>query len=193
MRTCSSRNAARKTTSFVWPESIRKKRSLNSCATYKERIYDRFGLPLYLVGGTENVKYFREVERYMDGVAVIGTADRESPMRPSSWRTAPEIAELCSRARLFVMPSPRESFCIAMIEAMACGLTCVVNGDYFGFDHEELRPNVFGPITRERGPIVDTIASALEHDVHIDASEWVEKFSVDNTREKLLGFIKARL
>jgi glycosyltransferase involved in cell wall biosynthesis len=173
----------------IYPE----KNQLELVRAYKEKIYDRFGLPLYLVGGTENLEYFEEVERYIDGVAVIGTADRKAPMQPNSWRTAAEIAELCSRARLFVMASPRESFCIAMIEAMACGLTCVVNGNYFGFDREELRPNVFGPITRKRGPIVDTIASALERDVRIDASEWVKKFSVDNTREKLLGFIKARL
>jgi hypothetical protein len=69
----------------------------------------------------------------------------------------------------------------------------VVNGNYFGFDHAELRPHVYGPITRKRGAIADTIASALENGVRIDASEWVKKFSVEHTREKLLGFIKARL
>jgi glycosyltransferase involved in cell wall biosynthesis len=173
----------------IYPE----KNQLELVREYKDKVYDRFGLPLYLVGGTENVGYFRQVEPYLDGVAVISTADRAAPMQPASWRTAPEIADLCSRARLFVMASPRESFCIAMIEAMACGLTCVVNGNYFGFDRKDLRPNVYGPITRKRGSIVDTIASALEQQVHIDASEWVKKFSVNNTREQLLGFIKARL
>jgi glycosyltransferase involved in cell wall biosynthesis len=173
----------------IYPE----KNQLELVRDYRKKVYDRFGLPLHLVGGTENLDYFRRVERYVDGVAVIATADRKAPMQPDSWRTGPEIADLCSRARLFVMASPRESFCIAMIEAMACGLTCVVNGDYFGFDRRELRPNVYGPITRKRGPIADTIASALERDVRIDASEWVKKYSVDHTREKLLGFIKARL
>ncbi|HWS18500.1 MAG TPA: glycosyltransferase, partial [Candidatus Elarobacter sp.] len=173
----------------IYPE----KNQLELVRDYKSKIYERFGLPLHVVGGTENLAYFRRVERYFDGVAVIGTADPRAPMQPHSWRSAPEIAELCSRARLFVMASPRESFCIAMIEAMACGLTCVVNGNYFGFDRQELRPNVFGPITRKRGPIADTIASALEHGVRIDASEWVKKFSVDITRETLLGFINARL
>ena len=173
----------------IYPE----KNQLELVRDYKKKVYDRFGLPLYVVGGTENVEYFRRVEPYFDGVAVIATADRKAPMQPQSWRTAPEIADLCSRARLFVMASPRESFCIAMIEAMACGATCVVNGNYFGFDREELRPHVYGPITRKRGAIADTIASALEHEVRIDASEWVKKFSVDHTRQKLLGFIKARL
>jgi glycosyltransferase involved in cell wall biosynthesis len=173
----------------IYPE----KNQLELVRDYKKKVYDRFGLPLYVVGGTENLGYFRKVEPYFDGVAVIATADTNAPMQPQSWRSASEIADLCSRARLFVMPSPRESFCIAMIEAMACGTTCVVNGNYFGFDHAELRPHVYGPITRKRGAIADTIASALENDVRIDASEWVKKFSVEHTREKLLGFIKARL
>jgi glycosyltransferase involved in cell wall biosynthesis len=173
----------------IYPE----KNQLELVRDYKKKVYDRFGLPLILVGGTEDLEYFNRVKRYIDGISVIATADPQSPMKQHSWRTAPEIAELSSRARLFVMASPRESFCIAMIEAMACGLTCVVNGNYFGFDQEELRPNVYGPITRKRGPIADTIVSALERDVRIDASEWVKKFSVEHTREKLLGFIRSRL
>jgi glycosyltransferase involved in cell wall biosynthesis len=173
----------------IYPE----KNQLELVRDYKKKVYDRFGLPLMLVGGTENLEYFNRVKRYIDGVSVIATADPQSPMKQHSWRTAPEIAELSSRARLFVMASPRESFCIAMIEAMACGLTCVVNGNYFGFDQKELRPHVYGPITRKRGPIADTIVSALERNVRIDASEWVKKFSVEHTREKLLGFIRSRL
>ncbi len=173
----------------IYPE----KNQLELVRDYKKKIYDRFKLPLYLVGGTENLEYFETVRPYIDGTAVIGTVDPDAPMAPQSWRSASEIADLCSRARLFVMASRRESFCIAMIEAMACGTTCVVNGDYFGFDRNDLRPNVAGPISRKRGPIADTIATALESDVRIDASEWAKKFTVHEIRGKLLDFIRARI
>jgi glycosyltransferase involved in cell wall biosynthesis len=173
----------------IYPE----KNQLELVKDYKKRIYDRFGLPLYLVGGTENLRYYKAVRRYIDGVSVIATANHDSPMDPGSWRSASQIAELCGRARFFTMASPRESFCIAMIEAMACGLTCVVNGNYFGFNREELRSQVCGPITRKRGSILDTLISAIERDVRIDASEWVKQFTVDQTKSKMLDFIKARL
>ncbi|HWZ44531.1 MAG TPA: glycosyltransferase [Candidatus Saccharimonadales bacterium] len=161
---------------------------------YKERIYDTFGLPLYLAGGTQTPAYFRRrVYPYMDGVAVSGTIDPRAPAAPCSWKSAEEVAELYSRARLFVMASPSESFCLSMIEAMACGLTCVVNGNYFGFDEADLRPNVFGPITGKRGHILDTVAAALEQDIRIDASEWAAKYAVDEIGSQLLGFIQSRL
>lgn len=173
----------------IYPE----KNQLELVRGYKERIYDRYGLPLYLVGGTEHIEYFHKVNSYIDGEVIMGTADPAAPMAPGSWRSAAEIADLCRGARLFVMASPRESFCLAMIEAMACGVTCVVNGNYFGFERDDLRPNVYGPITRKRGNILDTIASALERDVRIDASQWVRKFDVNQIKEEMLGFIRARL
>ena len=91
------------------------------------------------------------------------------------------------------MPSPRESFCIAMVEAMACGLTCVVNGEYEGFNEEELRPHVYGNITGKHGSILATLDEALGRDVRIDPSEWVRKYSLVETRKKVIPFINARV
>ena len=82
---------------------------------------------------------------------------------------------------------------MALIEAMACGTTCVVNGDYWGFDEDDIRPNVFGNTTAKRGDILDLIDEALRRDVCIDGSAWAKKFSLNETKGKLLSFINGRL
>jgi glycosyltransferase involved in cell wall biosynthesis len=160
-----------------------KKNQLELVRGYRRRIYDRFGLPLLLVGGEAHVRYTRDVLRYADGEAVHAVG----------WRDAPEIADLCNRARFFVMPSPRETFCIALIEAVACGATAVVNGYYGGFAYDELRPRVAGPVAGKRGSILDVLEKAIEHDVRIDAAAWAAKYALPETKEKVMRFIQPRI
>ncbi len=169
------------------------KHQLELCEGYRERIFEEYGLPLYLAGGVADPDYFREVERYIDGISVVSSIDPGQPLASSNWRSAPEIALLCHRARLCVLASPKESFGLALIEAMACGTTCVVNGDYRGFAELDLRPNVYGNITGKRGSVVDLAVRALCDDVRIDASEWVRKYALRETREVLSRFIDDRL
>jgi glycosyltransferase involved in cell wall biosynthesis len=169
------------------------KRQLELCEGYRERIFEEYGLPLYLAGGVADPDYFREVERYIDGVSVVSSIDPGQPLASSNWRSAQEIALLCHRARLFVLASPKESFGLALIEAMACGTTCVVNGEYRGFAELDLRPNVYGNVTGKRGSVVDLVARALRDDVRIDASEWARKYALRETREVLSRFIDDRL
>lgn len=159
---------------------------------YRERIYEKYRLPLYLVGGANGADYFAEVSQYVDNVSVFSTVD---PQRPDAtgWKSSHEIADLCNRARMFVMASPKESFCIALIEAMACGATCVVDGNYWGFDEADIRPNVYGNTAGKRGSILDLLDEALGRDVRIDGSEWVKKFSLKETKKALLKFIEERL
>ena len=80
-----------------------------------------------------------------------------------------------------------------MIEAMAWGLTCVVNGEYEGICEEDLRPHAYGPITGKRGSILRTRDEALSRDVRIDVSDWVWKYSLVETKRKVVPFIRARL
>ena len=82
---------------------------------------------------------------------------------------------------------------MAMIEAMACGTTCVVNGDYHGFVAADLRPHVYGHVTAQQGSIVDLVAEALRDDVRIDGSTWAKKYSVSGMRAVLSRFIDERL
>ena len=82
---------------------------------------------------------------------------------------------------------------MALIEAIACGTTCVVNGNYWGFAEADLRPNVYGNITAKHGCVLDLVAQALRDDVRIDGSEWAKKYSLRQTSEKLSQFIDARL
>ena len=160
---------------------------------YRERIFEEYGLPLYLAGGVADADYYREVEPYIDGVSVVSSIDPGQPLASSNWRSARDIALLCNRARLFVLASPKESFGLALIEAMACGTTCVVNGEYRGFAEADLRPNVYGNITGKRGSVVDLAARALCDDVRIDASEWARKYALRETRRVLSRFIDNRL
>jgi glycosyltransferase involved in cell wall biosynthesis len=166
-----------------------KKNQLELVRDYRRRIYDRFGLPLLLVGGKAHERYYREVLRYVDGVAVRATFGRTA----DGWRDGREVADLCNRARFFVMPSPRETFCLALIEAMACGATAVVNGHYGGFDYEDLRPRVIGPVAGKRGSILDVLERAIENDARIDASSWVTKYALPETKRQVMSFIRPRI
>lgn len=161
--------------------------------SYKERIYEKYNIPLYLVGGIGDPDYFMQVKEHIDNLSVFSTVDPERPWEISGWKSSRQIADLCNRARMFVMASPKESFCIALIEAMACGTTCVVNGNYWGFDEADIRPNVYGNTTRGRGSILDLVDEALSRDIRIDGSEWVKKFSLKETKKTLLNFINERL
>ncbi|MCU1451258.1 MAG: hypothetical protein JWP02_3428 [Acidimicrobiales bacterium] len=169
------------------------KRQLELVAGYREKVFEPHGLALHLVGGVDDADYYRRVQEHVDGVSVVSSVDPQCPLADSNWRTAHEIAELCNRARLFVSASPKESFGMALIEAIACGTTCVVNGDYWGFAEPDLRPNVFGNISGARGSVVDLAAQALAEDVRIDGSEWAEKYSLRRTRAAVADFVDARL
>jgi len=159
------------------------KHQLELVASYREQVFEPFGLPLHLVGGVDDPAYWEEVARHVDGVSVISTG----------WARAEMIAELCNRARLFVSASPGESFGMALIEAMACGTTCVVNGSYTGFAESDLRPRVHGNITGAMGSVVELVAKALADDVRIDGSDWAMQFSITRTRPRLARFIDAHL
>lgn len=169
------------------------KNQLELVRGYREKIYNKHGIPLYLVGGSSEPEYYALVNEFVDGVSVLSTSDPANPMAPSSWRTSRDVAALCNRARMFVMPSKEESFSIALIEALACGTTCVVNGAYYGFDENDLRPNVYGNITGRNGSIHDLIDEVLSMDIRIDGSEWAKKYSLAETQKQLVAFIHNRL
>ena len=169
------------------------KNQLELVRSYRQAVFEEYGLPLHVVGGIDDPDYFGEVKRYIDHVAVVSSIDPGDPLAIGSWRSAQEIAELCNRARLFVSAAPKESFGLAMIEAMACGTTCVVNGDYRGFVASDLRPYVYGHITAQQGSVVELIVQALRDEVRIDGSRWAKKYSVSETREALWRFIEKRL
>lgn len=172
------------------------KNQLELVRGYRDKIFSKYGFPLLLVGGggvrDEEDHYFREVMSYVDGTAIISNADQANPLAPANWLEANGIADLFHRARLAVMPSPQESFCVALLEALACGTTCVVNGNYSAFAPQDLGPQVFGSVTGKQGSILDWIDTALQQDVRIDASEWALQFSLEAVRPKLLQFVLAR-
>ena len=165
-----------------------RKNQLELVRGYRERIYEPFGLPLLLVGGEAHHRYYRDVLRYVDGQAVRATFSATT----DGWKTAPEIADLCNRARFFVMPSPRETFCIALLEAIACGTTAVVNGYYGGFAYDDLRPRVTGPISGKRGSILDVLEKAIATDTRINAAAWATKFALPATKRTVMTFIAQR-
>ena len=169
------------------------KSQLELVRSYRRAIFDEYGLPLLLVGGVDDPHYFGEVHKYVDNSAIMSSVDPADPLAIGGWRSAQEIAQLCNRARLFVSASPKESFGMAMIEAMACGTTCVVNGDYHGFVAADLRPHVYGHIAAQQGSIIDLVVQALRDDVRIDGSTWAKKYSVSGMRAVLSRFIDERL
>lgn len=169
------------------------KNQLELVRGYKERIYEKHHLPLHLAGGVDDAAYFEQVRKHIDNTSIFSTVDPERPEAITGWKPSPQIADLCNRARLFVMASPKESFCIALIEALACGATCIINGNFWGFDEADISPNIYGNTTEKRGSILDLIDEALSRDIRVDGSEWVKKFSLNETKKKLLKFINERL
>ncbi|MFY9938954.1 MAG: glycosyltransferase, partial [Silvibacterium sp.] len=110
-----------------------------------------------------------------------------------NWRSPVEIAALMNRARFFVSASPKESFGIALAEALACGTTCVLNGDFWGFDPQDLGPYVFGNIAGKHGSILDVLEEALTVDARLDGSDWVKKYSIWRAAECQIEFVERRL
>jgi glycosyltransferase involved in cell wall biosynthesis len=159
------------------------KGQLELVASYREQVFEQYGLPLHLVGGADDRAYCREVANYVDGVSVVSRG----------WRSAEEIADLCNRARLFISASPAERFGMALVEAMACGTTCVVDGTYSGFAEADLRRHVHGNITGRKGVVTELAAKALADDVRIDASDWAMQYSLRRTRPAVAQFIDERL
>ncbi len=160
------------------------KNQLELARGYRERIWSRYGVPLLLVGGPdEHAAYFADVLRYVDGEAVHHVG----------WSSAADIATILNRARFFVSPSPRETFGIALVEALACGTTAVVNGRYTGFAAAELAPHVYGNVSRRNNSTLDVLERAFEAGARIDASQWAQRYSVAAYRDALLRFIDARL
>jgi len=168
------------------------KNQLELVSGYRNRIYARFGLPLYLVGGIDDQMYYESLYPFIDHVSVCSTIEDGRP-EVGNWRSPDEIAGLLNRARFFVTASPKESFGIALAEALACGTTCVLNGDFWGFDPMDLAPHVFGNITGKRGSILDVLEEALTGDVRRDGSEWVKKYSILHAAERQLEFVERRL
>lgn len=169
------------------------KNQLELVQSYRRAVFEPYGLPLHLVGGVDDSDYFGELKRYVDSVAIVSSIDLRDPLAIGNWRSARDIAKLCNRARLFVSASLKESFGVAMIEAMACGTTCVVNGDYRGFEEADLRRYVYGHITAQQGSIVELVVQALHDNVRIDGSTWAKKYSVSEIRNALARFIDERL
>jgi len=169
------------------------KGQLELASRYRERIYNRYKLPLYLVGGTYHLNFFRRLNKYIDNVSVHSTIDPEDPLAATNWWDSKKIAAICNRARMFVMPSPKESFCIALVEALACGTTCVVNGSYRGFKSQELRPYVYGHIDGKRGCTLDLVEEVLRREIRMDGSEWVKKYSLIEAKKAILQFFRERL
>jgi len=169
------------------------KNQLDLVRGYRERIWARYGLPLVLAGGPDPLSAYDEIAPYIDGRAVVCTTDPADPSSPRNWLSARDLAALLNRARLFVNASPSESFCLALIEAMACGTTCVVNGAYDGFRAADLKPHVVGNIDGARGSTLDLIERALADDVRIDASQWVQQFALPAAAERIRAFIDGML
>ncbi|MGH9277992.1 MAG: glycosyltransferase [Acidimicrobiales bacterium] len=172
------------------------KNQLELVRRYREAVYARHGLPLLLVGGIvshADSDYLRAVDGYVDGEAVLSSIDPADPTGVASWRSAVDVAGLCNRARCYVSAAPKESFGMAMIEAMACGTTCIVNGHYGGFSGADLRPHVYGNVDGPQGSIVDLIDRALGDSVRIDASGWASRFSLAAVGGALNRFIDERL
>lgn len=164
------------------------KNQVELVARYREDVYERFGLPLVLAGGVADPGYHRAVAPYVDGVSVISTIPADG-----GWRSARELADLYNRARLYVSASRQETFSMTMIEAMACGTTCVVNGSYVGFAESELAPRVHGNVAGARGAVLDLVAEALAGEVRIDASGWAQQYALGGMRDTVGRFIDAHL
>jgi glycosyltransferase involved in cell wall biosynthesis len=169
------------------------KNQLELVSEYRNRIFNRYALPLYLVGGVDDLGYYQKVRPHLDQVSVRSTIDDAHPHALDNWRSPLQVAALLNRARFFVTASPKESFGIALTEALACGTTCVLNGEFWGFTPADLRPHVFGNITSKRGSILDVLEEALAIGARLDGSEWVKKYSVRHAAKRQMEFIEKRL
>lgn len=161
--------------------------------SYKKEIYLKHKIPLYMVGGTFTNDYFQEVYKHVDGTAIIGTCQPNVPYNDRNWINNSALARIYNSARLFVLPSKQETFGLALAEAMACGCTCVVDGEYPGMPQDELKDYVVGNVHEYTGSIIENIDKALTEDIRLDGSEWIKQFSLPEQKKKIVKFIKTRI
>lgn len=169
------------------------KNQVELVSQYKKEIYLKYKIPLYMVGGTFTNDYFQQVYKYVDGISVIGTAKANVPYNDRNWVNGTALARIYNSARLFVLPSKQETFGLALAEAMACGCTCVVDGEYPGMPQEELSEYVLGNVYESTGSIIKNIDKALADNLRIDGSKWVKKFSLSQQKSRIISFIKSKV
>ena len=156
---------------------------------YKNKIYQKHGIPLLLVGGTFNPSYLKSVQQYVDNKSVLWSGHTLK----KTWVDGPELANLYKKARAFVLPSKAESFGLSLVEAMACGATCVVDTRFAGIKKEELQTKVYGSVSGSEGKILENLDKVLSDNIHIDGSKWVSKYAINQKRDEILAFLKRRI
>ena len=80
-----------------------------------------------------------------------------------------------------------------MIESMACGTTCVVNGDYWGFAEAELRPQCARQHLLQARLGRRPRGSRAARGVRIDASQWARGYTVREMRGTISRYIDERV
>jgi glycosyltransferase involved in cell wall biosynthesis len=145
-------------------------------------IYEKFNTKLYLIGGTHDLSYFNSIQSKIDGniieyIQCLSTA---------------ELKNFYDTCRISIMPSKRESLCWTIVESLACGCTCVVDGNYEGIG-QNIKSYIVGESLKCTNNLKKFIYDALEKDIKIDASEFMEQFSIKNRKYEILSFIKERL
>jgi len=139
------------------------------------------------IAGIENVYYIiagkGELQEHLQGVIdELGISDR---VKLLGFRN--DVGELCEVADIYVMPSFREGLSVALMEAMASGLPCVVS---------RIRGNT-DLIDNNGGALFDPYSAedcrtAIEHIISSDIktlgthnSVKIQEFSLDAVNEKL--------
>lgn len=166
------------------------KNQLELVKNYKREIYLKHKVPLLLVGGTFTDSYFKEVASYVDGVMIKATFNIKEPYSLNNWVNGKRLAALYNSAKIYACPSKQETLGLSVLEACACGSTCVVDGEYPGLPQEEFKEYVVGDVYKYNGHIIENIDRALTEDINKDASEWIKRYSIKEKRKEILDYFR---
>jgi len=147
-----------------------------------EFIYKNHGTILKLVGGHNNLKNFEKIKAYIKEDSGIETID---------WVNDEYLCELYNTSKLFINPSKEESFCCSLVEAMACGAICIVNGKYNAFKETELNQYVIGNSEKYTNDLKNFIIRGILYEKNSDAQElWIKNhYSTSHLSNEILNFI----
>ena len=146
------------------------------------KIYEKFGTKLFLIGGTHVPDYFNTIKNQIDG----------NKIEHIFWLSTSELKNYYDTCCLSIMPSKRESLCWSVVESLACGCTCVVDGEYTGMGHE-IKPYIVGESLSWTNSLDKFVYNALEQNIKKDASEYMKGYSIKARKNEVISFIEGRL
>lgn len=148
---------------------------------------DLNGMELHIIGGGSQLERLRSIAHGNDKIKLHGHIDKD------------ELVRHIKNAWLFVLPSYREGFSIASLEAMAASVPVITVKSEFNYAANEVIKNGFnGLVSNDFADMVSRIKYLYSNEdewrrLSQNASHFTIDYDWDNIAEKLAGLFRSKV